>query len=96
MGGGGGEVEAFFTKFFPPQLTSQLRDEITSFRQGYQETLCDAWNRFRELLRKCPLHGYELWSQVQTLYSRLDYSTRALIDVACGGSITSKTTKEAN
>ena len=33
---------------------------------------------------------------MQTLYNGLNYSTRALVDVACGGSITSKTTKEAN
>ena len=27
-------VEVFLTKFFPPQLTSQLRAKITQFRQG--------------------------------------------------------------
>ena len=30
------------------------------------------------------------------MYNGLTYSTRALVDVACGGSITSKTTKETN
>ena len=52
-------------KFFPPQLTSQFREAITQFRQGDQETLYDAWDRFKELLRKCPQHGYELSAQVQ-------------------------------
>ena len=33
---------------------------------------------------------------MQTLYNGLNYSTRDLVDAACGGSITSKTTKEAN
>ena len=33
---------------------------------------------------------------MQTLYNGLNYSTRALVDVACGGFITSKMTKEAN
>ena len=41
-------------------------------------------------------HGYELWSLVQTLYNGLNYSTRDLIDAACGGFITSKTAKEEN
>ena len=50
----------------------------------------------KRLLRKCPQHGYELWSQVQTLYNGLNYSTRALINVTCRGSIISKMTKEAN
>ena len=49
-------VEAFLTKFFPPQLTSQLQVEITQFRKGDQETLYDAWDRFKELQRKCPQH----------------------------------------
>ena len=33
---------------------------------------------------------------MQTLYNELNYSTRDLVDVACGGSITSKMNKEAN
>ena len=33
---------------------------------------------------------------MQTLYNGLNYSTRALVDVACGGFIISKMTKEAN
>ena len=30
------------------------------------------------------------------MYNGLNYSTRALVDAACGGFITSKTSKEAN
>ena len=56
----------------------------------------DAWDRFKEFQRKCPQRGYELWLLVQTLYNRLKYSTRNLVNVACGGSITSKMAKEAN
>ena len=89
-------VETFLTKFFPPQLTSQFRSEITQFRQGDQETLYDAWDRIKELLRKCPQHGYELSAQVQIFYNGLNYSTRTLVDAACGSSITMKTAREAN
>ena len=83
-------------KFFPPQLTSHLKAAITQFRQGEQQTLYDAWDRFKELLRKCPQHGYELSAQVQIFYNGLNYSTKALVDAACGGSITMKTVREAN
>ena len=48
------------------------------------------------MLRKYPQHGYDLSAQVQIFYNGLNYSTRTLIDVACGGSITSKITREAN
>ena len=53
-------MEVFLTKFFPPQLTSQFRAAITKFQQGDQETLYDAWDKFKELLRKWQQHGYEL------------------------------------
>ena len=33
---------------------------------------------------------------MQIFYNGLNYSTRALVDVACGGSITMKTVREAN
>ena len=33
---------------------------------------------------------------MQTLYNGLNYSTRALVDAVCGGSITSKMAKEEN
>ena len=33
---------------------------------------------------------------MRILYNGLNYSTRALVDVACGGSITIKTVREAN
>ena len=83
-------------KFFPPQLTSLFRAVITQFRQGDQETLYDVWDRFKELLRKCPHHGNELSAQLKIFYNGLNYSTRALVDAACGGSNTMKTTREAN
>ena len=75
----GALVEVFLTKFFPPQLTSQFRAAITQFRQGDQEMLYDAWDRFKEFLRKCPQHWYELSAQVQIFYNGLNYSTRAIV-----------------
>ena len=62
-------VEVFLTKNFPPQLTSQLKAEITHFQQGEQETLYDTRDRLRKLLRKFPQHGYELSSQEFTMVS---------------------------
>ena len=92
----GALVEVFLTKKIPPHLASQFRATITQFQQGDQETLYDAWDRFKELLRKCPQHGYKLSAQVQIFYNGLNYSIRALMDAACGGSITMKTEREAN
>ncbi|KAH9680360.1 hypothetical protein KPL71_026519 [Citrus sinensis] len=41
----------FLLKYFPPTKNAKLRNEITSFHQLEDESLCDAWERFEELLR---------------------------------------------
>ncbi|MCH92537.1 putative athila retroelement ORF1 protein, partial [Trifolium medium] len=41
------------------------RSEINNFEQGDSETLCDAWERFKLLLKKCPKHGFDGLSQMQ-------------------------------
>ena len=88
-------VEAFLTKYFPNLHFNLERRYFSLDNHGITlETLYDAWDHFRELFRKCPRHGYELWSQVQIFYNRMNYSTRILIDAACGDSITRKMAKE--
>ncbi|GJZ91369.1 reverse transcriptase domain-containing protein [Tanacetum coccineum] len=47
-------VSKFINFFFPPSKTTNLRNEITNFRQIAQESFSEAWERFKELLRKCP------------------------------------------
>ena len=84
-------VKAFLTKFFPLSLTSKLRAEIIHFGQREAETLYDAWDRFRELLRRCPQHGFELSSQIKIFCNGLTYGSRTTIDATFGGSITKKT-----
>ncbi|KAG8502922.1 hypothetical protein CXB51_000766 [Gossypium anomalum] len=59
------------------------------------ETLYDAWERYKDLLRRCPHHGLPLWLQVQTFYSGVNPSIRQMIDAAAGGTINNKTPKAA-
>ena len=65
-------MEVFLTIFFLPQLTSQFTAAITQFHQEDQETLYDAWDKLKELLRICPQHGYEHSAQVQIFYNSLN------------------------
>ncbi|KAG8483287.1 hypothetical protein CXB51_022307 [Gossypium anomalum] len=60
------------------------------------ETLYDAWERYKDLLRRCPHHGLPLWLQVQTFYNGVHPSTRQMIDTAAGGTINNKTPEEAS
>ena len=49
-------VQKFLAKFFLPAKISQLVQEINTFRQFEGENLAEAWERFHELLRRCPHH----------------------------------------
>ncbi|GJV27845.1 putative reverse transcriptase domain-containing protein [Tanacetum coccineum] len=67
-------VSKFINFFFPPSKTTNLRNEITNFRQIAQESFSEAWERFKELLRKCPHHGFSLMHQLDTFYNSLSYN----------------------
>ncbi|KAG8503340.1 hypothetical protein CXB51_001296 [Gossypium anomalum] len=60
------------------------------------ETLYDACERYKDLLRRCPHHGLPLWLQVQTFYNGVNPSTRKMIDAAASGTINNKTLEEAS
>ncbi|KAL5577484.1 hypothetical protein UlMin_019183 [Ulmus minor] len=89
-------VQRFLSKFFPPAKTAKLRNEITYFTQYDQESLYEAWERFKEMLRKCPHHGIPIWLQVSTFYNGLVSNYRAMIDAAAGGCLMGKTPEEAH
>ncbi|KAG8478204.1 hypothetical protein CXB51_027988 [Gossypium anomalum] len=59
------------------------------------ETLYDAWERYKDLLRRCPHHGLPLWLQVQTFYNGVNPSTRQMIDATASGTINNKTPEGA-
>ena len=73
-----------------------MRGEITQFRQLDFEPLYEGWERFKDLLRHCPQHGYQEWFQVQLFYNGLSGQTRTIVDADASGTLSSKTTKEAH
>ena len=46
-------VEAYMSRFFPPALTSERRGEIIVFKYGKDESLYNAWERYKRLLKIC-------------------------------------------
>ena len=85
----------FLSRFYPPAKTARKRNEILTFYQVDGETLYEAWERFNELLRKCPHHQIAKQNLVQNFYNGLLYTTRTLIDAAAGGAFMRKTRDEA-
>ncbi|XP_075475770.1 uncharacterized protein LOC142511637 [Primulina tabacum] len=53
-------AKSFLIKYFPPSKTMKLRVDITTFAQFEQEYLYEAWERFKDLLRRCPHHELPL------------------------------------
>ncbi|GKA41960.1 hypothetical protein Tco_0734620 [Tanacetum coccineum] len=46
----------FLNKYCPPGRTAKKMEEINNFQQEPDETLYQEWERFKELLMKCPQH----------------------------------------
>nr|GEX19594.1 reverse transcriptase domain-containing protein [Tanacetum cinerariifolium] len=64
-------VSKFINQFFPPSKTTNLRNEITRFQQRFDESFYEAWERFNDLLRACPHHGFSELHQLDTFYNVL-------------------------
>ncbi|KAH9751794.1 hypothetical protein KPL71_014441 [Citrus sinensis] len=88
-------ADKFLMKNFPPTKNAKLRSEITSFHQFEDESLYEAWERFKELLRRCPHHGIPYCIQLETFYNGLNPSTRLMVDASANGALLSKSYTEA-
>ncbi|GJZ26124.1 reverse transcriptase domain-containing protein [Tanacetum coccineum] len=78
-------VSKFINEFFPPSKTTNLRNEITNFQQRFDESFSEAWDRFRDLLRACPRHGFSELHQLDTFYNALNTNDQdSLNSAACG------------
>jgi len=88
-------AQKFLAKFFPLAKIAKIRIEISNFAQLESEPLYEAWERYKDLLKRCPHHGLPKWIQVQNFYNGLNASTRTLIDAASEGAFMSKSQDDA-
>nr|GEZ03949.1 reverse transcriptase domain-containing protein [Tanacetum cinerariifolium] len=58
-------------------------------------TFGEAWERFKEILRACPHHGFSELTQIDTFYNGLNEQDQDSLNAAAGGNLLSKTTREA-
>ncbi|GKD29150.1 reverse transcriptase domain-containing protein, partial [Tanacetum coccineum] len=84
-------VSKFINKFFPPSKTTNLRNEITRFQQRFDETFYEAWDRFNDLLRACPHHGFSELHQLDTFYNALKSNDQDSLNSAAGVSSSTST-----
>ncbi|GKC25037.1 reverse transcriptase domain-containing protein, partial [Tanacetum coccineum] len=88
-------VSKFMNYFFPPSKTTNLKNDITNFQQKFDETFSEAWDRFKDLLRKCPHYGFSELHQIDTFYNALIQSDQDSLNAAAGGNLLNCTPRDA-
>ena len=75
-------VEAYMSRFFLPTLTYERRGEIIVFKQREDESLYNARERYKRLLKICPMHGIDLKTKMNIFYHSMIYGLKGIIDAA--------------
>ena len=78
-------LSKFYNKFFAMSKVNESRNETSSFTQKEDEKFFQSQERFKELLIKCPPHGYEKWRLVQFFYQGLTQPNCSMIELMSGG-----------
>ena len=81
--------------FFPPALTAERKGEIIVFKQGEEESLYNAWERFKILLKRCPMHGIDLTTQIDIFYHAMNFASKGKIDASYCGAFKRRNAEEA-
>nr|GFA41565.1 hypothetical protein [Tanacetum cinerariifolium] len=87
-------VSKFINQFFPPSKTINLRNEITRYQQRFNKSFYEAWDRFNDLLRACPHHGFSELHQLDTFYNALNVNDQDSLNSAAGGNFLDKMPRE--
>src|SRR4051812_29164474 len=85
----------FLDRFFPQSRLLEAKTAISVFSQGVNETLNEAWERYKSMLRKCPSHGFDELTQIHIFRNGLQPQPKLLLDATAGGSLMAKTAEEA-
>ena len=81
--------------FFPPALTFERRGEIIVFKQGEDESLYNAWERYKRLLKRCLMHGIDLTTRMDIFYHYMNTASKGIIDIAYYGAFKRRRAMEA-
>ncbi|GJY55406.1 reverse transcriptase domain-containing protein [Tanacetum coccineum] len=87
-------VSKFINEFFPPSRTTNLRNEISNFQQRFDESFHEAWDRYKDLLRACPHHGFTELHQLDTFYNALNPVDQDSLNSAAGGNLLERRTQD--
>ncbi|GJS30210.1 reverse transcriptase domain-containing protein [Tanacetum coccineum] len=80
-------VSKFINQFFPTSKTKKIF--ITKSRD-FNKDLYEAWDRFNDLLRACPHHGFSELHQLDTFYNDLNANDQDSLNSAASGNFLDK------
>ncbi|KAK8559142.1 hypothetical protein V6N12_042425 [Hibiscus sabdariffa] len=85
---------SFLAKFNYNNMTDKLRNEITSFMQDDDKSMHEAWERYIDLFKRCPMHGLPEWTQVSIFYNSVNTPMRMMLDASANGTLLDKPPRE--
>nr|GEU48076.1 ribonuclease H-like domain-containing protein [Tanacetum cinerariifolium] len=88
-------VSTFINELFPPSRTTNLRNEILNFQKNFNESFHEAWERYKDLIRACPHHGFTELHQLDTFYNALNPADQDSLNAAAGGNLLEKSPQDA-
>ncbi|GKF12686.1 reverse transcriptase domain-containing protein, partial [Tanacetum coccineum] len=72
---------------------TNLRNEISNFQQRFDESFHEAWDRYKDLLRACPHHGFTELHKLDTFYNALNPADQDSLNSAAGGNLLERSTQ---
>ncbi|GJU11777.1 reverse transcriptase domain-containing protein [Tanacetum coccineum] len=73
-------VKAFIDQYCPPFKTAKKLEIIRNFKQEMDKMLYHAWERYNDLLYRCPQHDLNSQYKVHIFHTGLDIPTRIMLD----------------
>nr|GEY18648.1 putative retrotransposon protein [Tanacetum cinerariifolium] len=73
----------------PPRFILTWEDLV------FDESFGEAWDRFKDLLYKCPHHGFSKLHQIDTFYNALTQSDQDSLNAAADGNLLNRTPHDA-
>ncbi|GJX35692.1 reverse transcriptase domain-containing protein [Tanacetum coccineum] len=72
----------------------EVPDRPERFQQRFDESFYEAWDRFNDLLRACPHHGFSELHQLDTFYNSLNSNDQDSLNSVAGGKFLDKRPRE--
>jgi hypothetical protein len=88
-------VMKFLLKFSPISMVQDLRRQLLTFKQGEDEEIDEAWDRFNELFERGPNLGFPGDFMLHTFYFSLTPNSTRFVSMCASGDIMDKTISEA-